>query len=390
MAEPPADDQGPDPAPEQVPEHAVEAPDATLGAGTASAAAGGRYGVPGKPFSSTPFVFGFFAAAGALLAIWMGGLLLDIGSVLVLIAVSMFIAVGLDPSVRWLTRRGLARSWAVAVVISVVVVALALFVLALVPVVTDQAGSLTDEAPGWLDQLQANAQVQRLDEKYDVVAKLSAYITGGDLTRQVFGGVVGVGVAILGFLGNAFVVFVMTLYFLSSLPRTKASLYRLAPASRRERVEGLGDQILAGIGAYVSGAFVVALAAGLSSLVFLFVIGLGKYAVALALVVALLDVIPMIGATIGAVIVCAIGFATDVQSGIALVIFYVVYQQLENYVIYPRVMSRTVDLPGLLTVIAALVGASLLGVIGALLAIPTAAAIVLLVNEVFVRRQDAR
>ncbi len=111
---------------------------------------------------------------------------------------------------------------------------------------------------------------------------------------------------------------------------------------------------------------------------------------ALALVVALLDVIPMIGATIGAVIVCAIGFATDVHTGVALVIFYVVYQQLENYLIYPRVMSRTVDLPGLLTVIAALIGASLLGVVGALMAIPTAAAIVLLVNEVLVRRQDAR
>ena len=124
------------------------------------------------------------------------------------------------------------------------------------------------------------------------------------------------------------------------------------------------------------------------SLIFLFIVGLGEYAVALAVVVALLDVIPMIGATLGAVIVSAIGFATDVQVGIACIIFYLVYQQLENYVIYPRVMSKSVDIPGSVTVIAALVGASLLGVVGALLAIPTAAAILLLVRELVLHKQD--
>ena len=106
--------------------------------------------------------------------------------------------------------------------------------------------------------------------------------------------------------------------------------------------------------------------------------------------VALLDVIPMIGATIGAIIVTAIGFATDPKIGIACLIFYLIYQQVENYVIYPKVMSRTVDVPGSVTVIAALIGAALLGVIGALLAVPTAAALLLLTREVFVRRQDAR
>jgi predicted PurR-regulated permease PerM len=119
-------------------------------------------------------------------------------------------------------------------------------------------------------------------------------------------------------------------------------------------------------------------------------VGLGKYAVALAFVVALLDVIPMIGATLGAIIVTAIGFATDPKIGLFCLIFYIAYQQIENYVIYPRVMKRTVDIPGALTVIAALVGASLLGVVGALLAIPTAASILMLTKEVFIRRQDER
>ncbi|MGI9157709.1 MAG: AI-2E family transporter, partial [Marmoricola sp.] len=328
------------------------------------------YGVPGAPFSPrSPFLIGLFGAAGALVAFWLGSLLLGIGSVLILILVAFFLAVGLNPAVEWLMRRGLPRPWAVVAVITLVVVALGLFLFALVPVITDQATSIGSSAPGWLDQLKQNKQFARLDAKYDVAAKLQDYVTSGDLTRRVFGGIVGVGLAILGFLANAFLVTVMMLYFLATLPQVKRSLYRLAPASRRERVSKLGDQVLKGIGAYLSGAFVVAMCAGLSTLVFLFIVGLGKYAVALAFVVALLDVIPMIGASIGALLVCAIGFATDVHTGIALLVFYIVYQQLENYVIYPRVMSNAVNITGLLTVIAALIGASLLGVVGALMAI---------------------
>jgi predicted PurR-regulated permease PerM len=186
------------------------------------------------------------------------------------------------------------------------------------------------------------------------------------------------------------VILVLTLYFLSSLDSTKNAIYRLAPASRRDRVSKLGDRVVDSVGGYVSGAVVVAACAGITSLIFLFSVGLGQYAVALAFVVLLLDVIPMIGATIGAVIVSAIGFATDYRIGIACVIFYVIYQQVENYLIYPRVMSRSVDIPGAATVIAALVGAGLLGVIGALLAIPTAAALLMITREVFIRRQDGR
>jgi predicted PurR-regulated permease PerM len=185
-------------------------------------------------------------------------------------------------------------------------------------------------------------------------------------------------------------VVVLMLYFLASLPGIKRTAYRLAPASRRERVTYLGDEILSNVGGYVSGAFIVAMCAGVTSLVFLLLVGLAEYAVALAAVVTLLDVIPMIGATLGAVVVSAIGFATDPKIGLACLIFYVLYQQFENYVVYPRVMARSVDIPGSLIVIAALVGAALLGVVGALLAIPTAAALLLLLKEVFLRRQDAR
>jgi len=337
-----------------------------------------------------PFAIGFFAATGALLAWWLGTLILSVSSLLVLIVVAMFLAAGLNPMVELLGSKGLKRPYAVLVVILVVLTALALFLVAFVPVITDQVTEIVKNAPGWLESLRGNSFVRDMDERFDIVAKAQEYISGGSFGEQVFGGVVGVGVAVLSALANTIIIIVLTLYFLATLPKVKRAAYKLAPASKRHRVSELGDRIVANIGAYVSGAFVVALAAGISSLIFLFAVGLSEYALALAAVVALLDVIPMIGATVGAVIVTAIGFATDPNIGLACVIFYLVYQQVENYVIYPRVMSRSVNIPGSVIVIAALVGAGLLGVVGALLAIPTAAALLLILREVVVPKLDSR
>ena len=348
-------------------------------------------GEPGPPLDHrAPFYLGFVGAVGALVAYWLLTNIVAIGSTLILIVVALFLAAGLNPAVTFFERRGLRRSYAVLVVIVCVVIAVVLFLVAIVPVITDQVKSITDQAPQWFDRLQHNRQVQDLDDEYDVIDKARDYVTGGDFVGTLFGGALGIGLAVLGALFNAFIILVLTLYFLSSLDTTKNALYRLAPATRRDRVSRLGNRIIESVGGYVSGAFIVAMCAGLSSVVFLFAVGLGKYAVALAFVVALLDVIPMIGATIGAVVVTAIGFAEDPKIGVACVIFYVIYQQVENYVIYPRVMSKSVDVPGAVTVIAALVGAALLGVVGALLAIPTAAAVLMLTREVFVRRQDQR
>jgi predicted PurR-regulated permease PerM len=337
-----------------------------------------------------PFAVGLFGGAGALLALWLGQRLVSIGSVLILIVVSLFLAVGLNPAVEWLGRRGVRRSLGVLVVVLLVLGAAALFLLALVPVIADQVSLIVDNAPSWFDKLQRNRQIQQLDDRFGVIAKLRGLVTAKGFASAAAGGVVGAGLAVLSFLANTFIVVVLTLYFLATLPKVKRSMYLLAPASRRGRVSDLGDRILQSVGAYVSGAFVVALAAGISSLVFLVLVGMSQYAVALAAVVTLLDVIPMIGATLGAVIVIAIGFATDVNIGIYCLVFYIAYQQFENYVVYPRVMARSVDLPGSVIVIAALVGASLLGVVGALLAIPTAAAVTLLVKEVLLPRQQAR
>ncbi|MGZ4454102.1 MAG: AI-2E family transporter [Nocardioides sp.] len=345
----------------------------------------------GRPFDrKAPYMVGLLGGFGLLTAYAFSRIFISLGSTLILIVVSLFIAAGLDPLVRWLERRGLRRSMAVLVVIVGVIGMIALFVFALAPVIADQVRAIGSSAPDWLDRLQHNQRIRDLDEQYGFIEHIQSFVTNGNFASRVFGGVLGVGLAVLNAFFNSFIIIVLTLYFLGSFETLKKAAYSLAPGSRRERVGKLGDRIIEGIGGYVSGAFVIALCAGITSLILLFSIGMGRYAVALAFVVMVTDVIPMIGATIGAVIVTAICFADSVQTGVIAAIFYIAYQQFENYVIYPRVMSRSVEIPGVLTVIAALVGASLMGVVGALLAIPTAAAILMLVREVFVKAQDER
>lgn len=348
-------------------------------------------GEPGPPFDKTaPFYVGFVGGLGVLVALWLAMNVQAIGGTLMLVVVALFLAAGLNPAVDFFQRRGLSRTSAVLIVIVAFLLALTLFLVAIVPVIADQVSALTGNVPTWVDELQHNKQVERLDDEYHILDKVQDYVTDGKFVSSLFGGAVGIGLAVLGALFNVFIIVVLTLYFLASLDTTKSALYRLAPASRRDRVTKLGDRVFRSVGGYVSGAFIVALCAGTSSLIFLFAVGMSEYAVALAFVVAILDVIPMIGATIGAAIVTAIAFADDWKVGLACIVFYVVYQQLENYVIYPRVMSKSVDVPGAVTVIAALIGAALFGVVGALLAIPTAASVLMLTREVWVRRQDAR
>jgi predicted PurR-regulated permease PerM len=351
-----------------------------------------KFGKPGPPFDRrSPYLFGLLLGLGLLTAYAAGNLLTTMGSVILQVVVSLFIAAGINPMVVFLQRRGFPRPWAVLSVILGVLGALVLFFVALVPVISDQVAKISANVPDWIDELQRNQRIQQFNEDYQILDKVQDYVASGDFVSSAFGGALGVGLAVINVLVTGFIVIVLTLYFIAAYDQTKNAIYRLAPASRRERVGKLGDRVFEGIGGYVSGAFIVALCAGLSTLVLLFVIGMGEYAVALAFVVMITDVIPMIGATIGAIIVCAITFATtDLKTGLIAVIFYIAYQQFENYVVYPRVMSRSVDIPGVITVIAALIGASLLGVVGALLAIPTAAAILMLIREVYVRAQDER
>ncbi|TDW81736.1 putative PurR-regulated permease PerM [Kribbella pratensis] len=347
-------------------------------------------GTPGPPLRrGNPFTFGFFAALGVLVALGLWNAAGQARSVLILLLVSMFIAVGLNPLVEWFMRRGLKRGLSVGVVFLLMILAVAGVAVAIVPVVSDQINSLIKNAPEWLDLLNKSKTLNELDDKYHFIQKAQEYVQDPALAQRAFGGILGVGKVVAGALFNTFTILVLTLYFLASLPSVKRAAYSLVPSTRRTRVSILGDEVLGRVGGYVSGQFLVALTAGVMMFIFLEIIGLREYAVALAIVVMFCDFIPMVGGLIGVVVVALIGFTGGLGIGIACLIYGVIYQQVENYFVAPRIMRRAVDIPGAVTVIAALLGGALLGVVGALLAIPSAAAILLIIREVWVRKADA-
>ena len=347
-----------------------------------------QFGRLGRPIRrDSPFMLGFLGALGVFVAWFLIQAVLQARSVIVLIVVSLFLAVGLNPLVEWLTARDMRRGAAIGIVFLAVIGAFVGFGFAVVPPAAEQSNEFVQDLPSYLDDLRRNSTVREFDNDYGVIERAKDYVTSGDLGQRVFGGLLGVGKVVLNAVFGAFSVLIMTLYFLAALPSMKRQAYRLVPASRRERVQLLADEVLTRIGGFVSGAFTVAFVAGVASYAFLTIVGM-PYALALAVFVALLDLIPLVGATIAAVVVSLIGFTESVGVGVACVVFYVAYQQFENYVVYPRVMRKAVDVPAPVTVVAVLLGGALLGIVGALLAIPTAAAVLLIVRQVAIPRMD--
>ncbi len=347
-----------------------------------------QFGRPGRPLRrNSPFFLGFVGALGVLVAYFLVQAILNVRSVLVLIVVSLFLAVGLNPVVEALIRRGLRRLYAVACVFVLAIAAFIAFGAAIVPPVVVQTQELVANLPDALTELQRSETIRRLNENYGVIDNARAYLTAENLGSRAFGGLVGLGKVVLGAVFSAVTVLVLTLYFLASLPSIKRHVYRIVPASRRERFTLLGDAILLRIGGYVSGAFTIAFIAMVSAYLFLLMMRM-PYALALSLLTGVLALIPMVGATLAMLVVATVGFLQSIPVGIACLIYYGVYQQVENYYIYPRVMSKSVDVPAAVAIVAALIGGALLGVVGALLAIPVAAAALLVVREVLIPRMD--
>jgi predicted PurR-regulated permease PerM len=336
----------------------------------------------------SPFRIGFVGTIGVLLAYGLAQALIRAQSVVILIVVALFIALGLNPLVRGLVRRGMKRGLAVLLVLLGVLAVLALAGFAVVPLFVEQITNLVRTAPDLLQDTLRNPQVNALNEKYQVVSRAQEFVGSGGLVQRVFGGLLGAAGALLGAVFSGFTLLILALYFLVALPAIRTALVRLSPASRRDRAGYLTDQIFLRISSYISGTFVVALIAGVTSYIFLLIVGLGEFALALAVLVAVLDIIPLIGATLGAVVVVIIGFTQSVTIGIACLIFYAIYQQFENYVVQPRVFKKAVDVPGAIVVIAALLGGALLGITGALLAVPVAAVLLLILREVAQPRLD--
>jgi predicted PurR-regulated permease PerM len=370
------------------PEQAEHRMQATVDAAEAVADRTGGLGRPGRPLNKrSPFFVGMAAAAGVAVTYGLAELIIRARGVLILIGLALFIAVGLDPLVSWLTRHRVPR-WAAVIVILVAAVGLgAAFIAAAVPPLAAQVAALSHHLPGYVHALQnQNSELGKLYTRYHVQKDLTNLIRSKGIT--LIGGVLGAGELVLSAAGSALVVAVLTVYFLAGMPRIKLFAYRLAPHSRRTRVILIGDEIFAKIGGFLLGNLLTSAVAGIGTYIWMLIFGI-PYPILLALLVALLDLVPVIGSTIGGVIVALVALTVSVPIAVATVGFYLAYRLAEDYLLVPRVMGKTVQIPGVISILAVLVGGALMGIIGALVAIPAAAAVRLLLNEIAFRRLDA-
>jgi predicted PurR-regulated permease PerM len=351
-------------------------------AAEAGATADNAFGRAGRRFDrSAPFFVGFVGALGVACAFGVAYIVVAVSQILVLIGLAFFLAVGLDPPVRWLFRHGLPRWVAVTMVLAAAFGVFALFLTFAVPLAVTQASHLARDAPHYLNSLKnRHTTLGKLNFKYHIVSRLQQVLRGNGTS---FNTVLGAGMVAVDLLGSAVLVIVLTVYLLVDLPRVKRGIYQLAPRSRRARMVLLTDEILDRVGGYVLGDLFTSFIAGFGTLAWAVIFGI-PYAVFLGLLVALLDLIPIVGSTIGGIIVALVALSVSLPLAIATGIFYLVYRFLEDYLLTPRVMAHTVAVPGLVTVVATVIGAALLGIIGALVAIPVAAAIKLVLDQVAV------
>ena len=308
-------------------------------------------------------------------------------SVLILIGLALFIAAGLDPAVSWLTRRGVARPAAVVVVVLAVIGVVGAFLAAAIPPLATQATALAQQLPHYMHSLQDhNSELGKLNSRYQIQQRLTHLLSTRGTT--LIGGVLGAGELVLSAATSMMVVAVLTIYFLAGLPRIKLFAYRLAPQSRRARVILIGDEIFTKVGGYVLGNFLTSAIAGAGTYVWLLAFRI-PYPLLLSLLVALLDLIPVIGSTIGGAAVSLVALTVSLPIAVATLGFYIAYRLAEDYLIVPRIMGRTVEVPAVVTIVAVLIGGTLMGIIGALVAIPAAAALRLLLHELAFRRLDS-
>ena len=349
----------------------------------------GPYGELGRRFNRrSPFYMGLMGGLGlglAYLAYWA---VTSAEQELKLIVLSFFIAVGLEPIVAFLVRRNLRRGLAVVIVsVAAIGIFVGFLALAIPPLVT-QVDNLVKLAPHYLDTLNKRSSfLGHLNTKYHIVSHLQKALAGNGVDT-VTTGVVGAGKLVLGAITAVVIVVALTIYFLADLPRVTALLYRFVPFSRRARAGLLIDEAFARVGGYVLGNIITSVIAAVGTLIWLEAWGV-PYALLLSVFVGFMDLIPIVGSTLAGVVVSLVALTVSVPTAIATAIYYVVYRQAEDYLITPRIMRHTVDVSGLVTIIAVLIGGTLFGIIGALVAIPIAAAIKLILEQVTFPRMDS-
>jgi predicted PurR-regulated permease PerM len=347
----------------------------------------GGLGKPGKPLNArSPFMVGMMGAAGVAVTFGLVELFLKASSVLILIGLAFFIAAGLDPVVVWLNRHGIRRWAAVLIVILALFALVGGFIAAAIPPVTAQTSALVNELPRYVHQLQDHSStLGKLNDKYHVEQRLSSLLsTKGS---ALVGGVIGAGQIVISTVSSMLLVGVMTIYFLVGMPQTKLFLYHLIPRSRRTRAVLIGDEIFTKVGGYVLGNVITSFIAGAGTFLWMLALGI-PYPALLGLLIFLLDLIPVIGSTVGGAIVTLVALTVSLPVAIATLVFYCAYRLAEDYLLVPRIIGHTVKVPALGGMVAIVLGGVVMGIIGALIALPVAAAIQLLLEEITFPRLD--
>ena len=342
---------------------------------------------------ANPFMFGLLGALGVLVALMIGGIVGQLATVLVYIGVALFLALGLDPIVRFIERK-LPRPAAVAVVVIGVLLAFAGIILAIVPTLAEQIGNLIKDGPKMIEDFTNSAWFQDVSGQFggtikDAVDGVVGFVQNPDNFLDIGGGVFAVGAGIAGGLTGITIVVILTLYFMASLRSMKRVAARFVPAYQRDTFSELLEDVSSAVGRYVIGQASLALTNGILSLIFLTIIGAPVPAL-LALIAFIGSMIPLVGTLSASIIISLICLFVSPTTALIAIIYYLIYMQIEAYVLSPRIMNKAVAVPGALVVIAAVAGGALGGILGALVAIPVAASIIIIVQKVVFPNQDRK
>lgn len=343
----------------------------------------------------SPFRIGLIGTLGVGVGLLLITMITSLATVLTYIGVAFFLALGLDPAVKWLMRKGLKRPAAVAAVILIFLVLVVGIVWAVVPVLIEQIVHFVETFPQFLAGIQhqdwyiwITNQLGDSTTANDVLKSLVTFFKDPNNIANVAGGLLKVGQGVATAITGTIVVVILTIYFTAGLEIVKHSAYKLVPLSKRPTFIDLSDQITDGVGKYIVGQISLAALNGILSFIMLTIIG-GKAAVLFAFIAFLLALIPLVG-TVTATVVVTAGqlILASPMTALVILIYYLIYMQIEAYVISPRVMNKAVSIPGSLVVIAALAGGTLMGVLGALIAIPIAASILLIIKRIVMPAQE--
>jgi predicted PurR-regulated permease PerM len=318
-----------------------------------------------------------------LLTVALVDVLAHVTRILIWIATSVFLAVALQPLVR-LAERRMPHALAVFAVFGGLLLVVALFLALLIIPIATQVDDLRAAAPTYLNDLRHNDTINSLNTRYHLVQK--AEEAANAYPSKAFGALSAI---VSGVVATITVLF-LTLFLLLELPALTAGVLRFVPAERAEQIHRIGGDINRNVAGYVLGNLIISVVAGIVIGLSLWILGV-PYALALAVLMAVFDLVPLVGATVGALAAIGVAFATQgVTAGIVMIVVNVVYQQIENHILQPIVYRRTVQLSAFLILVAVLLGAELLGVLGALIAIPVAGSLQLLFRELAEQRLARR